>query len=234
MKVLIAENEIDSAKNLSKIICDVLGILEENISISLTAADAKDVIYKSDIDLLLIDLNLKGENGFEVLKVFLANSESSRVIIVTDHLEKAVQAFEYGVLDFVPKPITKNRLIKALNRFKRYAHTNKVSIKYFTVKKRHRLIKIIEDDLLYFEGYGHYSKMHLKDGRIEVYDKPLIILESLLGDSFERVHKSYIVKMAALESLSIYPGGKYELILINGDTVPVGRKQYKKLKKRWF
>ncbi len=232
MKILIVEDEIHIARYLSKMVKDILNLTDSDVDICVSRKDAISHISQNKIDLLLLDLNLRGKDGFEILKSVL--SEPFRVIVVSAHSEKAIEAFEYGVLDFVPKPFTKVRMQTALNRMKGRATAPQIAIKYFMVKKRHRLLRILEKDVLYFEAYGHYSKMHLKDGRVELYDKALITLEPLLDKSYARVHKSYIVKMPAFKSISVYPGGKYELTMINEDTIPVGRTHYKSLKGIWF
>ena len=75
------------------------------------------------------------------------------------------------------------------------------------VKKRHRLVRIQEEDVLYFEAYGHYSKIHLLDGTVELYDKALVTLETLLDNRYARIHKSYIVKMSAFKSIAVFSRG---------------------------
>lgn len=232
MKILIVEDEIHIARHLAKSISDIIKTDDSKIDICLSIRDAMEYLNKRKIDLLFLDLNLRGKNGFDILKTLLA--ESFHVIVVSAHIERAIEAFEYGVLDFVPKPFTKDRLQRAFRRFHGGRDPYDSTIKYFVIKKRHRLVRVMEENVLYFEAYGHYSKMHLKDGQVEVYDKALVTLELLLGDTYKRVHKSYIVKMTAFESISVFQGGKYELVMINKDLIPVGRKHYKQLKKDWF
>ena len=232
MKVLIVEDEIHIARHLSKTIKEILSLPDSSLHICVSQKDAIDYITRYKINLLILDLNLRGKDGFEILKSVL--SEPFHVIIVSAHLEKSIKAFEYGVLDFVPKPFTKERMRMALNRIDKSDYSPQTSIKYFMVKKRHRLVRVREEDVLYFQAYGHYSKIHLHNGSIELYDKALVTLEPLLDNRYARIHKSYIVKMSAFKSIAVFPGGKYELTMLNDDVVPVGRTHYKKLKSSWF
>ena len=232
MNILIVEDEIHIARHLSKLIKRVLpnGNIETPICTSINSA--MSYISENEIDLLLLDLNLSGKDGFEILKLILSNS--FHVIVISAHVEKAIEAFEYGVLDFVPKPFTEKRLKKAFDRINSKNNFDDRRVKYFAVKKRNKLEMIKEEDVIYFEAYGHYSKISLSNGIVEVCDKSLANLESILDARYERVHKSYIVKMTKITSLDVFPGGKYSLKLINGDTVPVSRGNFKEIKARWL
>ena len=232
MKILIVEDEIHIARHLSKLLSKILPSQALHVKICLSLTEAADHLNRNAIDLLMLDLNLRGENGFELLQMMVSNS--FHVVIVSAHTEKAIEAFEYGVLDFVPKPFNEERIRKCLSKLEGNSVSVDTPVKYLMIKKKNRLEKIDEKEVLYFEAYGHYSKMHLRNGRVEVYDKALIVLEPLLDDRYERVHKSYIAKMTEFDSMQIFPGGKYLLVMSNEDQIPVGRGHYKRLKQSWF
>ncbi len=232
MKILIVEDEIHIARHLSKVIKSLLEKEEADVKISISLNQAIEHLKNHKIDLLMLDLNLRGKDGFDLLKLMV--SKPFHVIVVSAYLEKAIEAFEYGVLDFVPKPFSQERLKKSFNRLKGNDISSHSTIKYFIIKKKHQLIRIREEDVLYFEAYGHYSQMYLKDGRVEFYDKALITLEPLLNQNYARVHKSYIVKMTEFKSVNVFPGGKYSLVMKNNDEIPIGRAAYKRLKNDWF
>lgn len=232
MKILIVEDEIHIARHLSQMIGRILDEEVEVLHICISLDDALDYMSKKDIDLLMLDLNLSGKDGFEVLKLIVA--EPFHVIIVSAHIEKAIEAFEYGVLDFVPKPFSEKRLRKSFERLiGAEKRTPAAMMKNFVIKKKNKLELIKEEEVLFFEAYGHYSKIHLRDQSYEVYDKPLIALESLLDVRFERVHKSYIVKMTEIKNIEVFAGGKYYLRLTNGTKVKLGRDKYKEIKDNW-
>jgi len=74
----------------------------------------------------------------------------------------------------------------------------------------------------------------LTNGKRELHDKSLEKLEQLLSFSFERVHKSYLVKLSELQEITIAPGSKYMAVLKNGVHIPIGRTKYKDLKAKWL
>ena len=71
------------------------------------------------------------------------------------------------------------------------------------------------------------------DGGKELHDKSLEKLEQLLSSSFERIHKSYLVKMAEIKEIKVASGSKYHAELKNGDQIPIGRTKYKDIKAKW-
>jgi len=230
MKVLIIEDEGRIAKRLERM---TRTFFEENLA-SLAICDSlqKGLAYieEHQIDILLLDLNLNGENGFDVLESVVAGS--FHTIIVSAYTDKAILAFSYGVLDFVPKPFDEQRLGMAFKRINAKVKNTENSMKFLAVKKAGHLHLIDIHDLLYIKGAGIYSELHLKSGRLELHDKSLEMLEQLLPQSFERIHKSYIIPLAQAEKIIVQPGSKYNLLLKNGELLPIGRLRYKNLKKR--
>ncbi len=229
MTILIVEDE----KYIAKHLADMVGRIHPSARLNRCATIDEAWLYLKNhrVDLLLLDLNLKGRDGFQVLRQLVA--QDFQVIVVSAHIEKALEAFEYGVLDFVPKPFSEIRLRKAFDRLKEHQRLAGERQAFFGVKKRQGLEMIKEEDIVFFEAYGHYAKIHLLDGSFEVYDKSLSHLESILDTRYERVHKSFIVKMPLVQSWEIAPGGKYSLLLPNGHAVPVSRRHYKDLRERW-
>lgn len=232
MRILIVEDELKIAQYLERRIVEYYAHEEVQISRSASMADALELMEKKPIDLLVLDLNLGGKDGFEILKTMVSNS--FHTIVVSAYKERAIEAFELGVLDFVPKPFSAERLHQALQRLTDKQNKQLHPVKYFAVKKKGRIVMVSSEDVLYIEAYGHYSKLHLKDNKREVYDKSLSTLTPLLGQEYERIHKSYIVRIVHMKTIHVYEGGKYSLELHNGTTIPVGRSKYKTLKEKWF
>ncbi|MFB9080719.1 LytR/AlgR family response regulator transcription factor [Flavobacterium procerum] len=229
MKILIIEDEARIAKRIERMTRD---FFKEKAEILLCDAleNGLETIQQHAIDLLLLDLNLNGEDGFDILQAFLA--ASFQTIIISAYTDKAIMAFNYGVLDFVPKPFDKDRLEQA---FLRYAATEKQpgnATRFLAVKKA-RAIKLIPvEEILYIKGAGIYTELHLADGRIELHDKSLEALEKLLPSSFERIHKSFILSWNEADKLTVEAGGKYNMLLKNGELLPVGRSRYKEIRYR--
>ena len=150
------------------------------------------------VDLVLLDLNLNGESGFDLLKETVA--QSFHTIIISAYKDQAIQAFEFGVLDFVPKPFNKERLHKAFDRVIHKEDATRKNIKFLAVKKRGEVKLIDIEHIIYIKGAGVYSELVLNNNRTFLHDKSLEKLEQLLPDRFVRIHKSYITKIEEIKN----------------------------------
>lgn len=226
MKILIIEDEARIAKRIERMTRDFFD-KEAQILLCDSVENGLNVIDQHQIDLLLLDLNLNGEDGFDILQTVVARS--FQTIIISAYTDKAITAFAYGVLDFVPKPFDEIRLSQAFMRFTT-PEKSANDIQFLAVKKA-KAVKLIKiNDIRYIKGAGIYTELHLSDGSIELHDKSLESLEKLLPLTFERIHKSYIVCWLEADKLVVEAGGKYSMLLKNGDMLPVGRSKYKEIR----
>ena len=229
MKILIIEDEARIAKRIERMTRD---FFDKDVQILLSDSVENGLITIDNhaVDLLLLDLNLNGENGFDVLQNVVARS--FQTIIISAYTDKAITAFNYGVLDFVPKPFDENRLAQAFTRYTTPERKDNQDIQFLAVKKGKTIKLIPIKEIRYIKGAGIYTELHLTDGRIELHDKSLESLEKLLPAAFERIHKSYILCWLEAEKLVVEPGGKYHMLLKNGEILPVGRSKYKEIKQK--
>ncbi|WP_323756028.1 LytTR family DNA-binding domain-containing protein [Roseivirga sp.] len=231
MNLLIVEDESRIAKRIERMAREILGNTLQSLTHINTLHEALVFIENNSLDLVLLDLNLNGDNGFELLKT--AVSHPFHTIVVSAYKDQAITAFEYGVLDFVPKPFNRDRLEQALNRLTTNEKAETDKIKFLAVKKRHRIQLIPIEDLLYVKGAGVYTELFLADGTKELHDKSLEKLEQLLSFSFERIHKSYLLKMSEISEIIVKSGSQYSVELKNGVLLPIGRTKYKDIKAKW-
>ena len=190
------------------------------------------MIEKHAFDLILLDLNLNGKDGFDLLKILA--SEPFHAIIISAYKEKAITAFEYGVLDFVPKPFNRERLFQAFQRISNTDRTAPGNLKYLAIKKRKSLKLLDIQQLLYIRGAGVYTELVRKDGKTETHSKSLEKLENLLPPHFVRIHKSYIIDISEAAEIIVESGSKYSVRLKDGTVLPIGRTRYKLIKDQWF
>ena len=228
MNIVIVEDEQLVANRIERLTREILKEKISKISIKNSLQEAMHYIFEHPTDLLLLDLNLHGKSGFELLKV--AVSGSFHTIIISAHTDKAIEAYEYGVLDFIGKPVTLERLQKAFNRLEQIVDKNIYSAKYVSVRKNEKLILIEVEKIKYINGAGIYSEIVLKDGNAEIHDKTLSKLDAILPSTFIRIHKSYIVNIKCVKSFSSYGGSRYSVELDNNETLPVSRTKYKEIK----
>ncbi|QSB28807.1 LytTR family DNA-binding domain-containing protein [Flavobacterium sp. CLA17] len=229
MKILIIEDEARIAKRIERMTRDFFD-KEVQILLCDSVENGLSVIQTNSIDLLLLDLNLNGEDGFYILQCVVA--KSFQTIIISAYTDKAITAFHYGVLDFVPKPFDENRLSQAFTRFTSPEKQTSGDVQFLAVKKAKTIKLITIKEIKFIKGAGIYTELHLADGRVELHDKSLESLEKLLPSSFQRIHKSYILCWHEADKLIVEAGGRYNMLLKNGELLPVGRSKYKEIRHR--
>ena len=231
MNILIVEDEPIIARRIKRMLIDLLVDRTENISVCHSLEKGKQYLSEHQVDLLFLDLNLHGEDGFELLGEIVA--APFHTIIISAYKEKAITAFEYGVLDFIPKPFNQARLAKALARLNTTSTTPEKSVKYLSVQKRGRFVLLEIDNLAYIKGAGIYTELHFQDGTREIHNKSLESLTQLLPGHFDRIHKSWIINNRLIREIIVEAGGKYQVRIEGEHLLPVSRSKYKALREKW-
>lgn len=238
MRIVIVEDEPLIQQRIKRLTLELLNEYQLQIVCFGDIDDADNYLNENIIDLLLLDLNLMGRDGFELLKAKVAGAYHT--IVISAYAEKAVIAFEYGVLDFIEKPFDKKRLEKAFNRLLASSQKNYFGCRYLSIKKQGNIELVAVADLVYIQAEGHYSLLNLinnnelLDEKISsttyLHSKNIEKIMPLLPSNFLRVHRSYIVNMNNVKKLIINKGGRYALELSKDKQIPIGRTKYKEIK----
>lgn len=227
MRILIVEDELPIANFLESLLSESEHLNKPQVFIKQTLSRALEFVREHTIDLCLLDLNLNGRDGFELLKE--VTSYSFHTIIVSANTHRAIEAFEVGVLDFVSKPFERQRIDLAISRFLDQNSKNHKQLKFLSFRKMGQIKTLAVSDIRFIKGAGNYCDVHLNNGKKEVVDKSLERLSQLLPEQFFRTHRSYIINLEGVDSALHSGGGKYEVNLKTGEVIPVSRTLYKDL-----
>jgi two-component system response regulator LytT len=220
MRVLIVEDEQMVARRLERLLRQVLGAQLSAVRIA-SDLDGACVALAEDPDaLLLLDLNLGGADGFELLR--RARAQGHRTIVVSASFERALEAFELGVLDFIPKPFNADRLRLALQRVRAVPSAPAPALLAVSLGGRTELIPL--DSVVAIHGADDYAELETRDGRKHLHSNTLSALEHTLPAQFLRAHRSHLVNLNAVRSLRVDAGGRRFLQLETGSEVAVGRR----------
>ncbi len=229
MKVVIVEDEPLLQQRIARFTRNILGGTLEHIAQFQTLAEAEDYLAQHQVDLLLLDLNLQGQNGFSLLQNQLA--KAFHTIVISAYAEKAIEAFEYGVLDFIAKPLNEPRLAKALARLTDNSLRSHYGCRYLSVKKLSAIELLEVADISYIKADGHYSQIHLSSSdEVFLHGKNIEKIQILLPEQFERIHRSYIVNINQVRRLLVESGGRYFAELKDSTQLPIGRAKFQDLK----
>lgn len=229
INIVIVEDEAVVARRLQRLLSSLLSV-PFRLQHKDTLDDADDYLAQHSIDLLLLDLNLYGADGFVLLKKLVA--QSFHTIVISANSDRAIEAFEYGVLDFVAKPFSEQRLAKALDRYLNKASVAGAQTRYLSVRtsKGLELISLAEID--YIQSSENYSVLRLLSGRELLHDKSLTALQQILPEAYFRSHKSFLINLARVTTLKSEAGSRYQVTLQSGVVLPVGRSRVQELRLR--
>lgn len=230
MKILAVTNTLAEAVDLERHCRAILVDKLERFAATDSPASAAARLGESAFDLLLLDPDLPGGDGLRLLSA--RSPGSFKTIVVSAREDLALHAFECGVLDFVPRPVSRDRMALAIQRASGHMEARPSPEPFLAVRRLGRIDLVAIDDLLYVEGADKYSELVLTNGQRSFYDKCLGSVEAALPRSFVRIHKSYLVRFATISRLHVHKGSRYFAELKNGLRLPVGRSRYETIKAR--
>ncbi len=168
------------------------------------ALEANEVLRTEDIDLMFLDIEMPMMLGTDFLKSL---KDPPQIIFTTAYPEFAVQGFELNALDYLLKPISLDRFIKAVNKVvvryepsmssKEYSK----SLDYIFVKADKKLVKINFSEIIYIEGLKDYVLIHTDQSRIITLQTMKSLEEKLPMELFIRAHRSYIVNLNRIKAI---------------------------------
>lgn len=179
------------------------------------AVEALEYLHGHRVDLIFLDIQLPSLTGLQFLKTL---ADPPQVIITTAYSEFALDAFELQVLDYLKKPFSFERFLKAVNRLTAAADTTDgrdtlPPFGFFNVNKTMK--KVMFDDLLYVESMREYIYLHTSKGKV-VTKMSTHEIEKVLGQRFLRVHRSFIVNINKVTAFNA------EEIFIESKNIPIG------------
>ena len=165
---------------------------------------ALHVLETKNIDLLFLDIKMPDVSGIDFFRSLPYKPE---VIFTTAYSEFAMDGFELKAMDYLLKPISFEKFVAACNRVKAFLESRTVNFKtrdYFFINAAHKLHKIFYNDIQYLEGFKDYTKIYLSN-----LSSPLLVLHNLKyfeelfqENEFVRIHRSYIVPIRMLNTIS--------------------------------
>ncbi|MEZ5106710.1 MAG: response regulator transcription factor [Draconibacterium sp.] len=202
----------------------------ENFEIVAECGDAMKAMQElrdKRVDLMFMDIQMPQITGIEFLKTL---KNPPRVVITTAYREYAIDGFELDVVDYLLKPITFERFLKAVNKYYQIAQDNLQPVgnsfvqeqnqteeTFIYVKENKRVIKVYLKEIFYIEGLSEYVQIHTGNKKIVTKTSMSNMEEKLPSGEFLRIHKSYIVSTSKIEAFTT------SSIEIPGKELPIGR-----------
>lgn len=195
------------------------------------AIDALEFLRDRKTDLVFLDIQMEKFTGIQLLEIL---RNPPKIIITSAYENYALKGYELDVTDYLLKPISFERFLKAVNKADSEIHSErstrpasdsevvaKPPADYIFIKADYHMHKVKLENILYIEGMKDYLRLHLPNERIMTLMSFMKMEKLLPPERFMRVHKSYIVSLDKIERI------EQNVIIISGQKIPIGNK-YKK------
>ncbi|WP_417444425.1 LytR/AlgR family response regulator transcription factor [Joostella sp.] len=225
-RCLIIDDE-ELARALIKSYIDKLDFLKLVASFE-SPLDAMQILKEEAVDLIFLDIQMPNIKGTDFAKLIPKNT---KVIFTTAYSEYALEGFELDALDYLLKPISFERFLKAVNKLQEQNTTHPLANdenKTITVKSGYDLYKLKVDDILYIESDSEYVNFYTADKKIMSLQS-LKSLEKILNPSvFIRVHRSYLINKNKVTGL------KGRFLVISEANIPISDFKFNSVKNQLF
>jgi DNA-binding LytR/AlgR family response regulator len=222
MKCLVVDDEPLARDLIESYIDQVEGLTV--VKSCANAIEAFTAMQHKSVDLMFLDIQMPQVTGMELLKSL---KDKPKVILTTAYREYAVEAFDLDVIDYLVKPITFERFLRAISKIYHVQHPlNEVEENsmlqsydeaYIYLREDREMIKVFLRDILYIESLRDYVKVKTTTRQIITYQKISYLEQKLPENKFVRVHRSFIVSFDKVSSFAM------NAVRIANTEIPIGR-----------
>jgi DNA-binding LytR/AlgR family response regulator len=179
------------------------------------ALEALEALKQYDIQLIFLDINMPMLSGINMVKTLTA---PPAIIFTSAYAEYAIDGFDLDAIDYLVKPFSFERFIKAVNKVRdKLGKPTHKEQDFIVIKADKKLYKLDFADISYFNSVGDYVKVFTKQGKVIITNETLRNIEmNLPADLFVRTHKSYIVSIKAIR----YMEGNQ--LMVDNNSIPIG------------
>ncbi|MBC7864179.1 MAG: response regulator transcription factor [Bacteroidia bacterium] len=199
--------------------------------------DAIAYINANPVDLIFVDIEMPQLKGIDLVKQL---NKKPAVVFCTAYSEYAAKAFDLDAVDYLVKPFGFERFLRSVEKVKEYYeirkskdHEKESEISndkgFLVIKADHKMVRVPFNEIIYVEGLGEYVKIICENSKYVTFQRMKIMEEMLPASNFKRIHKSYIVSLAHIQSMQAH-----SLVMKGGGMVQVSRDKKEELVKLVF
>ena len=176
-------------------------------------------------DMILLDIEMKNLNGMELAKKLRENGDMLPIIFITGYSDYIGQGYDVEALHYLLKPVEKEKLFDVLDRYtKKRDPKNDIVL---SCGDNH--IRVDSENIRYCEARGKKTEVHVPDKNILICNSGIHDLQKILGENFMFCHRSYLVNLRFIKSIS-----KTEIEIDGGENIPLSRRLYKEVNERFI
>ena len=206
----------------------------ELLKVCSDALEAGDFLRSSPVDLIFLDINMPRLSGLRFVKTL---NEPVLIIFTTAYPEYAAEGFESDAVDYLVKPFSFERFMRAVNKAAGWAEFRKRKLEppvpdpsqnteFILFRSDKKIFKVSYDEILFLESIGDYIKVHCADKKIVIHETMKNLVAQLPAGRFIRIHRSYVVSVSRIRLIE---GNQVD---VAGQKIPVGLVYKEELLKR--
>lgn len=228
MKAFIVEDSRMAREELKELL-----IAHDNVQVCGEAGNPRDalpIINTERPDLLFLDINMPGKNGFQLLEEL---DYDPKVIFITAYEEYALRSFEFSTVDYILKPISAPRLKVAIDRLSLFSTVaeepdeNQTPLDMSSrvlLRDGNHCHWVCLQDIGYFESYGNYTQVYWGQNKALIYRAMSKVERRLPEKYFFRANRQHIVNVNNVERVNPWGNNGYRLRLTSGNEIDVSRR----------
>lgn len=182
-----------------------------------------EAMSKVFCDILFLDIDMQDINGMDIARWLNDSKQRPLLVFVTSHDELVYESLQYHPFGFIRKSHFSKEIGKILDDCRKELDSHQ---KHFHFRMSGQEVVLLVADILYFEADGNYLKAYTVSGQYRFRSTVAAVENNLAAEGFVRVHKGFLVKLSAIRIF-----GNENLILINGEEIPLGKNYADRAKK---
>ncbi len=230
IKCLVVEDSRLARKEIVRMLVEI--DVFDPIKVAVNGEEARAILKEYQPDVIFLDIHLPGMTGFDFLESL---QQIPKIIFTTAYDQYAIKSFDYNAVDYILKPIKKQRLEKAIEKLN--LHEAPVKSERLDFPNQQVFIRDGEkcwfvkiNDIRLFESIGNYSRVYFDDNK-PMIQRSLNYLESVLDSSiFFRINRKQIINLNFIEKLDTWFRGKLKVTMHTGEELEVSRRRSNKIK----
>lgn len=218
MKIAICDDDSVQLKYIFTLVQKWSSIAKDNSDI-FCYSNAEELLFNytpGNFDVLLLDIQLTGENGISLAKRIRSLNDNASIIFITAVPDYVFDGYDVGAIQYLLKPVNEKKLFECLNASRKKSASQKRII----FESDGGSTAVSADDIIFIEAFSHKTRVVLADREFFI-NEGISSVEKRLGNEFYKCHRSYIVNINHIDSIK-----KYDAVLDNGSAVPVSRRIY--------
>lgn len=228
MRCIVVDDEQIGREGIADYITNIDSL--KLVGLCKNAIEASNLLNAVQVDLIFLDIQMPKMNGLEFLRTL---EKPPLIIICTAYPSYALEGYDLNVWDYLVKPITYQRFLKAVNKAQKQhllINANKENFEddFFFIKSDQKFIKILKNDILYIEAVENYINIYCTEKKYLSLISLKKIKTELPENQFVQTHRSYIVNLSKVNSID---GNQ---IIIQKNKIPISRNLRKEVYDRVF